>query len=116
MFVVPWPLATVTLWTPVPAVAPQLKTLLSSLPERLTLNGAAFCSTVVIGFAGVLITGTVLPQGPVAGVAELRGAGAPMVKSAALLSVSVQPPPLRSAAVVLVSGTVAVPSKAVAPS
>src|SRR5437773_2449601 len=64
MFAVPWPPATVTLCTPVPAVAPQLKMLLSSLPERLTLNGAAFCSTVVIGLAGVLITGTVLPQGP----------------------------------------------------
>src|SRR5262245_39119772 len=101
MLPVPWPLATTTLCTPVPAVAPQLKTLLSSLPVRLTGTVVTGWVTVVYGLAGALITGTVLPQGPVAGVAELRGFGAPMLKSAALLSVSLQPPPLRMAAVVL---------------
>ena len=39
------------------------------------------------------------------------GEGAATVKSAALLSVSLQPPPLRMAAVVFVRGAVAVPSK-----
>src|SRR5437773_5957150 len=88
MFAVPWPPATVTLCTPVPAVAPQLKMLLSSLPERLTLNGAALNSTVVIGLPGALITGglfTIVQGGTV--VAELRGAAVVTRKSLALLSV-----------------------------
>src|SRR5215468_624174 len=45
-------------------------------------------------------------------LAELRGAGAAVVKSAALLSVSVQPPPARNPAVVLASvGASPLPSK-----
>jgi len=54
--------------------------------------------------------------GPVAHGASgddvLRGAGAPAAKSAALLSVSVQPPSARKAAVVLLSvGAAPLPSK-----
>src|SRR5712692_3833168 len=117
MFAVPWPLATVTLETPVPGVADQLKMLLSSLPVRLTSNGAAFCSTVVIGLAGALIDGGLfVTVHEFAGVAEFRGDGAAMVKSVELLSVSVHPAPLRMAALVLVSGAVAAPSKQLAPS
>src|SRR3970040_740600 len=49
------------------------------------------------------------------GLAVLRGAGAPAEKSAALLSVSVQPFPTRTAAVVLLKvGAAPVPSKKLA--
>jgi len=48
------------------------------------------------------------------GDALLRGVGSPAEKSAALLSVSVQPFPARSAAVVLESVGAAVPSKKLA--
>src|SRR5215208_1579425 len=54
---VPCPAVTATFETPVPAVADQLKMLLSSEPVRPTVNGAAFCATVVIGFAGALMEG-----------------------------------------------------------
>ena len=51
------------------------------------------------------------------GDAELRGVGAAAVKSAPLLSVSTQPPPIRNAAVALLSvGAGAAPSKKLAPS
>src|SRR5438128_682166 len=52
-------------------------------------------------------------NGPAA-VDELRGEGLPMVKSALLLSVSMLPPPLRRAAVVILRSGVLVPSKQVA--
>jgi len=108
---------TTTLETPVPAVAPQVKALLSSLPERLTLNDAAFWSTAVIGFAGALIIGGLLTttQGVIV-IAELRGAAVATVKSLALLSVSVQPFDLRNAAVVAASVPVGpLPSKKFVP-
>src|SRR5689334_2414808 len=57
---VPWPPETVTLCTPVPAAADQLKTLLSSEPVSVTVNGAAPWVTLVIGLAGVLINGGLL--------------------------------------------------------
>jgi hypothetical protein len=44
-------------------------------------------------------------------LARLRGAGAPVLKSAPLLSVSVQPPAARRAAVVLLRVGATVPSK-----
>src|SRR5579872_6117253 len=99
---------------PAPGVADQLKMPLSSVPDRLTLNGALLTSTVVIGLAGALITGAAFPQLFVTD--ELRGLGAPIAKSAALLSVSTQPLPFRIAAVVFVRGAVAKPSKQFAPS
>ena len=51
------------------------------------------------------------------GVSSVRGAGEPAMKSAALLSVSVQPDPARNAAVVLLNvGAGPAPSKKFAPS
>src|SRR5258708_29392670 len=74
----------------------------SSLPERLTLNGAEFCCTVAIGFAGLLMVGGLFAQ-LFRGLALLRGFGVPDAKSVGLLSVSVQPALARSAAAVLLS-------------
>jgi hypothetical protein len=54
---VPWPAVTATDETPVPAAPDQLKTLLSSEPERLTANGAASWATVAIGLSGGTIDG-----------------------------------------------------------
>ncbi len=68
------------------------------------------------GVAAPTPDGFVGPPQKCAGEALLRGLGGPIVKSARLLSVSMQPPSLRSAAVVLVSAPVAAPSKHVAPS
>src|SRR6266567_987940 len=68
------------------------------------------------GLAAPTPDGFVGPPQKCAGEALLRGLGGPIVKSARLLSVSMQPPSLRSAAVVLVSAPVAAPSKHVAPS
>ena len=62
------------------------------------------------GVVSITVGGTSTPQ-LLVGEAVLRGVGAPVVKSAALSSVSVQPALLRIAAVVLVSAGVApVPS------
>src|SRR5471032_852204 len=98
---------------PEPAVADQLKIEPSSLPDRFTVNGAAPVETVAIGFKGALMTGGAFePTVHVwIGDAVLRGFGAPKLKSVALLSVSVQPPRIRSAAVVLVRAAVTVPSE-----
>src|SRR5712691_12850611 len=60
---VPCPPVTDTVATPVPGVADQLYTAPSSLPVRLTVNGAAFCATLVIGFAGALIEGGLFTAG-----------------------------------------------------
>src|SRR6266496_3754850 len=68
------------------------------------------------GLAAPTPVGLVGPPQTCAGDALLRGLGGPIVKSARLLSVSIQPPSLRSAAVVLVRAPVADPSKQVAPS
>ena len=51
----------------------------------------------------VMVRGAGAPVQEAAGLDELRGFGVPAVKSAELLSVSEHPPPLRRAAVVLVS-------------
>src|SRR5919112_194988 len=76
------------------------------------LKVGASCATVLAGFAGALMTGALLDAVQVcAGVAELRGLGAPTAKSAELLSVSLQPLPERSAAVVFVRVGVGAPSK-----
>src|SRR5262249_19155832 len=91
MFAVPCPLATVTLVTPVPGVADQLEMSPSSLALRLPLNGGALALTVGIGWGGLVIVGGWLTQRCVAEVV-LRGFAAVAVKSAELLSVSLQPP------------------------
>src|SRR3954451_13752927 len=65
----------------------------SSLPVRFTVNGAAFCATVVIGLAGGVMVGGLF-VGPVqlwSAVAVLRGAAAAAAKSVLLLPASVQP-------------------------
>jgi hypothetical protein len=65
-------------------------------------------------YRGVRFGGRNVPtlQGQVsAAVPPLRGAGGPIVKSLLLLSVSVQPDPLRAAAVVFESTAVGMPSK-----
>src|ERR1043166_4292478 len=113
MLLVPWPLATATFCTPLPGVALQVNALLSSLPVRLTLNGAAFWKTVAIGFTGGGMGGGLLTTTPHGCVVEevLRGFGAATEKSAELLSVSLQPLLFRIAAVVLLSVGGAVPSE-----
>ena len=69
-----------------------------------------------LGFAAAVPLGAVGPPQPLAGLALLRGVGAPTVKSELLLSVSVQPPRLRRAAVVLERTAVGpAPSKSLAP-
>src|SRR5438105_14344898 len=57
---VPCPPVTLTDATPLPGVADQLYTLPSSVPLRFTVNGAASCATLVIGFAGVVMSGGVV--------------------------------------------------------
>src|SRR3954469_16829486 len=71
---------------PVPGVADQLKIPPSSLPVRLTVNGAASRVTVAIGFAGGVMLGAVLPT-PF-GVSEKSSTDRP--SSAPVASVSVQ--------------------------
>src|SRR5919199_1051619 len=93
--------------------------------EPLTFTGSlkvietlAFTATSVAPFAGVVLEtdGATSPWNANVGNERLRGFGAPAVKSAAVLSVSVQPLPFRSAAVVFVSAGVGEPSNMFAPS
>ena len=74
--------------------------------------------TPLAPFVGVVdaTAGATSPTQKCVGDALLRGAGALAAKSAALLSVSTQPPLPRRAAVVFDSVGAAVPSKKVAPS
>src|SRR5919199_6363067 len=93
--------------------------------EPLTFTGSlkvietfALVATSVAPFAGVVLAtdGATSPWQSNVGNDRFRGFGAPAVKSAALLSVSVQPLPFRSAAVVFVSAGVGEPSNMFAPS
>src|SRR6266404_9150662 len=85
----------------------------SSLPWSVAVKGGSSCVTVAIGLPGVVIEGGLLlgtqtetPE------ARLCGLGGPVVKSAPLLFVSVQPPLRRSAAGVFVVAAVGpAPSK-----
>src|SRR3954469_439617 len=88
----------------------------SSLPERLTPNGAAFSVTVAAGLAGAVIDGGLFDSAPheIPGVPLLRGLGvlAVMVKSLPLLFVSVQPLLMRMTAMLLPGAAVGfAPSK-----
>src|SRR5438876_11432629 len=79
----------------------------------------AFTATSVAPFAGLVlaIAGAVSPPQMKTGLRRVRGAGAPAVKSAPLLSVSWQPEFLRESAVVFeIVGAAAAPSKKFAPS
>src|SRR5258706_332737 len=67
------------------------------------------------GLAAPVPDGFVVPVQGLNAAPVLRGDGAPVEKSDALLSVSVQPLASRRAAVVFVSAGVAVPSKQLAP-
>src|SRR5919202_2763050 len=93
--------------------------------EPLTFTGSlkvietfAFTATSAAPFAGVVLEtdGATSPWQSNVGNDRLRGFGAPAVKSAALLSVSVQPLPFRSAAVVFESAGVGEPSDMFDPS
>ena len=66
----------------------------------ISMSTAAFCETPAPGGGGCAVQGA-------AAVAEFRGVGAVSEKSAELSPVSVQPPPVRSAAVVLLSAVAA---------
>jgi hypothetical protein len=83
---------------------PKLMLERSSATER---NGASSTSTPAAAVALVVD----VPEQDAAAADPLRGVGAADAKSSAFASVSVQPPPCRTAAVVLVSaGAAAVPS------
>ncbi len=96
----------------------SMSTTVSSASEALTCVVAVTPSGVVSGPPQVATTGW--STGPVgqglSGVAVLRGFGAVAVKSAVLLSVSVQPPAPRTTEVVLLgAGVGPAPSKKLAP-
>jgi hypothetical protein len=87
-----------------------------SASEALTWAEAAVPWSVVSGPPQLATTGWLVGQG-LAAVEVLRGLGAPAVKSAALSSVSVQPPARRSTATALPpAGAGPDPSKKFAPS
>ena len=90
-------------------------TLTGSLKVTVT---SLFKATSVAPSAGVVLltVGAASVTHGLRGDAVLRGFGAMAVKSAPLLSVSVQPLPLRSTAVVLLLAGAALPSKKFAPS
>ena len=75
-FAVPCPALTTTDEMPVTATADQLKMLLSSEPLRPTVNGAASCATVAIGFAGAVIVGGLLTTVGVTAMLTARVTGA----------------------------------------
>ncbi len=83
--------------------------------KTLTVKSVVPPCETVFGFAEPLAEIVVppLPQ-TFCGLLELRGAGAVIVKSALLLSVSVQPPPLRNPAVVTLKSGVLALSKQLA--
>src|SRR6266540_18119 len=97
-----------------PSIA--IVTTLPSASPALTWAVAAVPWMVDSGPSQLATTGWLAGQG-LGAVAVLRGPGAPAEKSAALSSVSVQPPALRAtAAVLLPAGAGPVPSKKLAPS
>src|SRR3989304_5001689 len=92
----------------------RMLTTVPSASEAVTVREALKPSAVVRVPPHDATTGALPPHG-FSGEAVLRGAGAPALKSALLLSVSVQPPEARKTAVVLLGAGVApLPSKKLA--
>ncbi len=80
------------------ATVPAMVT--GSLKVTSTVTSTGTLVATLAGLVSVTMGGTSTPQ-LLVGEAVLRGVGAPVLKSAALLSVSTQPAPLRMVAVVL---------------
>src|SRR5262245_19785853 len=104
-----WLLATVTRSETGAGVSPDEALPKLMLGRSSAIERTGWMSMSTETFADTLSAGGGAPEHGAAAAAEFRGAGAAAAKSLEFASVSVQPPPVRMAAVVLLSAGSATP-------